>query len=160
MHTFTVPIGDWSGDGHELNEKFIVQCSHTPDACREAYIKSCELTGYQFHDHSPYTHPYDQNGPCTKGFPLFTEFEDNAIPKDAAASLKAFGLDLVELLDVAPNADVYVSPEECLTILMAFIGLTIHDYKTFEWKTIKSPPCLFGYWNKDLNIQIGYGLFD
>lgn len=151
MHTFTVPIGDWSDDGHGKCDEYIVQCSHSASECRKAYIDSCRLTGYQFHHNHP-------GIPQVRGVPLCADYEDNVISWDAVERFREHGLDILSLLEDEweEEDDVSVGTDELLRIIMAFIGLSLKD---FSWEEIKSPPALFGYWNDELNVQMGYGCF-
>lgn len=45
MFKFRMIIGDWSGDGHEKTEEFIVSSNLPVDAVREAHYKIYDKTG-------------------------------------------------------------------------------------------------------------------
>ena len=41
-HLFTIPIGDWSGDGHGQDRSFYASASKPIEAVREAYFAAKE----------------------------------------------------------------------------------------------------------------------
>lgn len=48
--------------------------------------------------------------------------------------------------------------EECACLIMNFIALSMPN--GFAYKIVKEDyPCINGYWNRNLNVQFGYGLF-
>jgi len=57
MKPQSIVIGDWSHDGHGLKEHFLFTSNKTDSELRDAFRKSCNLTGYVF----------DVNGPLPNG---------------------------------------------------------------------------------------------
>jgi len=48
--------------------------------------------------------------------------------------------------------------EEHAKVIMNFIALSMPDDFTYQIVK-KNYPCINGYWNDNLNVQFGYGLF-
>ncbi len=158
MYEFTIPIGDWSQDGHNQSEKFVVKSSLPPERLREAYLASCRLTGYQFHE-GHHIQPYDSKNETLNGTALLCRFEDFQIPENVEGELlEKHGLNLRELVEEWED-DQPLCPftSDMPGILMAFIGLSIDEEWTHE--VVPGPKPLFGYYEPDLNISVGYGLF-
>lgn len=161
-HKFKVNIGDWSGDGHSQNEQFIIESNHSVDELQKAYKKSCKLTGIQFNRNEDYTglkpetyphEEYDSRLVCT-------EYEESIISPLALKILKKFKVPLPEQDEEIEEEEKYYAegPEKFLNILMNFIGLSL---KGLEYQIVgEELPYLNGNWNKDLNVQFGYGLFN
>ena len=155
-HTFELPIGDWSDDGHGKCERIIVRCSHSISACQAGYLASCYLTGYQFHHGS---HTTDEDGKFVSigGTALVCEYEQSGIPEFAVDDLKGHGLDLSVMCDSMYEGEAYPGDATNMaTIIMEFIKLSLPE---MSWEFTDKVPRLFGYWDRNLNCQMGYGLF-
>ena len=167
-YSMTLPIGDWSQDGHNMVENIVVTSNIPPAILRTAYLASCDLTGYQFHSQAPYNYPWNQNGPRKTGTPLLVEYQDYQIPLHAIEDLEEHGLNFHELMhenSYEDGCEACPTPRDLVHILMAFIALSIDDELLgedgqFEWEIVNGPPPLFGFWNADLNVSMGYGLFE
>ena len=54
------------------------------------------------------------------------------------------------------------NPEDFAELILEFIKLSLPDlaYKQVGYMKREKVPFLNGYWNKSLNVQFGYGLFE
>ena len=168
MYKFIIPIGDWSKDGHNQSEDVIIECNYPVEEVREAYKKSCLLTGIQFNNSG-----VDQN---YTGLPgdwkeqkkreIATEYEDAYISLVQYRILSSFGINVdkyiesdddQEFIDANGRMGYILGVSYFVNLLMEFIGLSLSKFK---WKVVKNElPYLNGYWDKDLNVSFGYGLF-
>ena len=150
-----ISIGDWSEDGHNQYEQFVFESNKPVEEIQQAYKDSCKLTGLQFNHNEDYTglnlnwqHPeYDDRQICT-------EYEDGEVSQFAKDILSTHGLDVPE--------DFY--EEEFLQLLIDFIKLSLPDLElveaSFKRSELKEIPALNGWWNDNLNVQFGYGLYE
>ena len=146
-------LGDWSNDGHGKYEEIIYKSNYPVSVIRQAYKDSCKLTGVQFNHNEDYT----GNGVGTKHnspYKIWTEYEDSSILEEAYEILKKyieFPEDYYEL-DLDNNIDR-------ANLIMKFIGLSMpQDWKYEHYIDDEIEP-INGWWNKDLNVQFGYGLY-
>mgnify|MGYP003474037794 CR=1 FL=1 len=156
MFKFKIPIGDWSGDGHGKCEIFIVECNYPVERVRQAYKDSCKLTGLSFNHNEDYTGILDSKYGDARQ--IATEYEDNVISDVALEILLKHGIDLKTDWEFDEDGAYIEGTEEFLHLLFKFIKLSLLDlnYNICE----EELPYLNGYWNADLNVQFGYGLFD
>lgn len=155
MHKFTIIVGDWSDDGHGRTVDVDFECSHSIDECRAAYRKSCDLTGVTFH--RDYTNKYSEQA-CT-------DYLISSISKSFLDVLRSHGIDVDAVVEQSPEDDfisddgeLYPSPTLFAMLIMESIGLSLTDF-SYKLVTHKKE-YLNGFWNKDLNEQFGYGLFE
>lgn len=156
-YKFKVPIGDWSSDGHSKCDEYILCCNYSVETVRQAYKDSCSLTGVQFNHNEDYTGIIGNKYGTERH--ICTEYDNPYISQFAYDILVEKGLDLTHL-DKDDDEDYYIigDSKEFLDILMNFIKLSLPDLE-FELMG-EDLPYLNGYWNKELNVQFGYGLFD
>lgn len=162
-YKFKVPIGDWSGDGHRQCDIFTVECNYGVEEVRQAYKDSCFKTNIQFNrvggkDHcyismplSAVLHELDERE-------IATDYEDSRVPYTCSVALLEKGIDLDKYTDVDDLGRYIPGTEEFLCLLFEFIKITLPD---LEWKFCDDElEYLNGFWNKDLNVQFGYGLYN
>jgi len=137
-YEITIPIGDWSKDGHEKCEEVTFISSHPVDALREAYLESIQKTGLTFdHDH--------------EGVEICTEYEDRELSDEVQEKIKNLGFDIDNIDD--PEC---LDSEVLSDIILWFIGLSLPDFQYEKQEQKKT--YLNGFWNKKLNVQFGYGV--
>lgn len=160
-------IGDWSKDGHNQSEMFYYESNKTVEEIQQAYKDSCKLTGLSFNHNEDYTelglkwgHPeYDLRKICT-------EYGDASINKFSADILLKYGIDVKEYKDEEDNDEdsYYVSLDKFPELVIAFIKLSLPDLVLTEASVMRTEinnlPAINGWWNKNLNVQFGYGLFE
>ena len=64
MNKMYLVLGDWSGDGHGISEKVLIESNVSAQEIQEAYKASCKLTGVSFNHNNDYTgikRSYDDN---------------------------------------------------------------------------------------------------
>jgi hypothetical protein len=160
-YKFKVVIGDWSSDGHGKCDELVFKGNHPVEELRQAYKDSCRLTGVQFNHNQNYTgieidqKDFKKKWAERKKY-VCTNYGDDKINAYAYEKLKEFDLNVGkfgERLDI----------KEFTEIILNFIKLSIPDFKwneaSFKRSELKNIPPLNGYWNKELNVQFGYGLY-
>jgi hypothetical protein len=144
-------IGDWSKDGHNISEAKVFEVNHPVSVVRQAYKDSCEETGIQFNHNEDYT-----GGLCSRygsWRQLFTEYESNTVSQEAYEILAEYIPHIADYLDGDEESGYYC--EDFPSLWWAFVKISLPDlkYTPVKFEHIN------GYWNKELNVQFGYGLF-
>jgi hypothetical protein len=157
-------IGDWSGDGHNQSEDFVFEVNKSVEEIRQAYKDSCKLTGMQFNHNENYTGiKYDWQ--AARNYEICTKYEDGCMRADLVKKLKTFGLDATNfsIEDVEEGEDCHFDTDTFAELIMEFIKLSLHDLTyeeaAFKKSELKTIPAINGWWNEQLNVQFGYGLF-
>lgn len=160
-HELKIVIGDWSEDGHEESEEFGLLSNYDVSKLRKAYKKSCKLTGLTFNHNEDYTGLLE--GKYGSWRQLFTEYESCEIEPEACKILEEYGLIKKDDWDEENDGGICMpDPEDCADLIMRFIALSMPKDFVYSFADIglqKATP-INGYWNKELNVQFGYGLFD
>lgn len=136
---YKIVVGDWSGDGHNKTEDFIVSVNKTKKEILEAYKRTEKDTRVSLTDK------------------LFAEYEDNFMSIEVANSLKKYGVDFNEVdmhIEYCDNDDEYdlpegynFTPEGAVVLFMEMAKVNLPDmkYKLLEFE--------------ELTKGIGYGFF-
>lgn len=144
MYKFKIEIGDPSKDGHNQSEDRIINSNKTIEEVREAYNKSCLLTGLVFTSNKDiivnneklgWQHP-EHSDRC-----ICTEYESYDISELAQGILQNHGIVYTNI-----ESDV----DSLVNIFLDFIKLSLPD---FEYNVIQDII-------PSLGLTIGYGLFD
>lgn len=152
-HWVTIPVGDWSGDGHEKCVHMHYRASHPVDEIRDAYLKSVKLMDISFDWHNGHNRGFNKGGASIE---IATEYGDAGLSAEAQAKLVSHGFDLKRIAD--PER---MTPQELGDLILWFAGRSLNNFSYAARKTApKETERLNGYWNKKLNVQFGYGLFD
>lgn len=155
-------LGDWSNDGHGKHEDIILISNYPIEQIQEAYKKSCKLTGISFNHNDDYTEA-GRGWEEQEKYRIACKYEDSSLTKFQINILKQFG-NLDELLNNTKifedypydNGDYNLTPDNFAALWLWFVKLSLPDLIT----KIDNPlPAINGEWNKDLNVQFGYGLF-
>jgi len=152
-------VGDWSDDGHGQHDHVLVESSHSVTALQEAYFKSCAKIGYRF-DHGSYNLPEEH----TELPSLLTKYGDDNIPPYFMDIMKKKGYDLDMLIhfeyDRKENGGIqHVTPEDVIPIILWVISISMPS--SWEFKIVEPVvlPQFNGYWDNNLNVQLGYGSY-
>lgn len=149
-------LGDWSGDGHEKSDKILVETNHPVGDVQQAYKDSCKLTTVEFNCNQSYTgverdwRDRDKYGVCVN-------YEDCGMTKEVFDILSKydgfsdFGLDQEN--EYCIDEDTFIA----LWFWFAKLSLPDLEYKRIMVKD--DIPVINGYWNDNLNVQFGYGLY-
>lgn len=145
-------LGDWSNDGHGQSEEIVIVANHSVEDVQQAYKDSCKLTGVSFNHNKDYTEvkrDYDE----AEKYRIATEYEDNCVSPEVVEILSKY-----EGFDKFGMTDEYFSLDEIFSDLWFwFVKLSLSD---LEYEIVEDTvPVINGYWNKNLNVQFGYGLF-
>ena len=143
-YKFKIEIGDPSKDGHNQSEERVIISNKTIEEVRDAYKKSCELTGLVFTSNTNVIvndkvlnwrdGEYADRNICV-------EYESYDTSELAQIILKEYGIENSEIDgDVGSLVDVFLE----------FIKLSLPD---FEYNIIQDI-------TPSLGLTIGYGLFD
>lgn len=155
---YKLVLGDWSEDGHGISKNILVDCNcNNVIDIQNAYKESCRRLGVQFNHTEDYTGKHLQYGDPHLIWTEYKEDDMSAIAYDILDKAGCFDGIYVEKTD---KGRYYIEDlEECARLIMNFIALSMPD--NFAYKIVKENyPCINGYWNKNLNSQFGYGLFE
>lgn len=136
---FYLPIGDWSGDGHEHCIKYLVRSNKSIEEVREAHFNIQKATGVNIET-------------------LCAQYEEDAIPVNDAAKLRALGFNIVD----DDDADfIDMEPDDMVALWMFLLqkscpGLVLERVDEPEYPMLP----FYGYDDQRRHIgQVGYGLF-
>lgn len=137
-------LGDWSDDGHGKYEEFYIKSNYDVHKVRQAYKDSCKKTGLSFNHNEDYTGLNLGYGSTRQ---IWTEYESRELSEDAIEILRKFGID-----------DYFDDTDDAASLMMKFIALSMPEDFEYEFFCIEAEP-INGWWNNELNVQFGYGLF-
>lgn len=148
MNRMYLVMGDWSNDGHGKSDKILVEVNKTVKEVQDAYKASCKLTGISFNHNEDFTgikRDYDE----AVDHHIFTEYEGCHVSQTCIDILAKYGIEIDE--------DEGYCPEDFAELWFKFVKLSLPD---LEFNFVKDDiPCINGYWNSNLNVQFGYGLY-
>lgn len=160
---FKVPVGDWSQDGHNQCENYFVETNYSAKEMRQAYKDTCKKIGLQMnHGDTDYTGLglKFRDSRC-----LLSEYEESSICEDAVEILLNHGFEF-KRVDGERDKDgnfivqeAYFDSEGVFDLFMWFISHSLPSDFEYNQVTLEAEP-IIGYWNKELNEQIGYGVFE
>jgi len=140
----TIVIGDWSHDGHNQSDMYSFECNAEEADIKKAYLQAVKKSGIALHN--------DHGKTKSKARSVCCEYEDNNLNEDAVDKLKAIGVNFAEVA----IEDGGVGPED---IAKLFFGMVKSQIPGFEYKLLKSPKTINGFWSKDFNYSFGYGCY-
>lgn len=155
---YKLVLGDWSEDGHGISKDVLIECNcNDVIDIQNAYKASCRKLGVQFND--------DDNDYTGKKLQykdphiIWCEHDEDDMSKVAYDILNKAGCFDGICVEETDEGRYYIEErEECARLIMNFISLSMPD--DFSYQIIKENyPCINGYWNHNLNVQFGYGLF-
>jgi hypothetical protein len=150
-----ITIGDWSEDGHCKSERYGLISNYDVETIQEAYKKSCKLTQISFCR----VDEFDFGGNNDEDWRyICVEYGDDKIEPMAIAILNQYNL--LKSLNIDSTNELY-HPSIFASLIMQFISLSMP--MDFRWKFSKinldEAKAINGWWNTNLNVQFGYGLF-
>lgn len=144
-----IVLGDWSDDGHGKTDKVLLEVNKTKIEMQDAYKKSCKTLGVSFNHNDDFTGIKPQNPNRL----IATDYCDAELPLEAYHILKENGFDL----EFIEEDEMYMCEGDFVDLLMQFIRFSLPG---FEWEIVKDEVENFnGYWDNNLNVQFGYGLY-
>ncbi|CAL9986301.1 hypothetical protein VPHD479_0283 [Vibrio phage D479] len=154
MHKMKLVVGDWSDDGHGKSREVVFEVNHPVEVIQQAYKDACKLTGVQFNHNEDYT----GRGSWSEGkrYQICADYEQSALFPETVEILREFeGFD--EHIDITEECNEYYIESSFEELWWWFVSLALPDVEYHELKD-EIPP-INGWWNKNLNVQFGYGLF-
>lgn len=161
-------VGDWSSDGHGKSEKVLLQSNVDVVSIQQAYKDSCKLTGVSFNINEDYT-GLNRHYKEADEYQIATQYGRSGIPAKALLALLNHGFrenflnkwEFPELDEaMKEGTDLYYDdlfPE----LWIWFVKLSLPQDTIIEKCEVKDEiPKINGYWNKNLNVGFGYGLFE
>jgi hypothetical protein len=164
--TYKVPVGDWSKDGHNQSIDYYVKANYPASAMRQAYKDTCKKIGLQMNHNENYT-DIEELSKYKKGHGwrfLLTSYEESSIDENAVEILLEHGFDFNRVDGERDEnnkmivQDVGFCDDAVFDLFMWFILYSMPDDFKYEQIVIDAEP-IIGYWNSELNHQIGYGVF-
>lgn len=144
-------LGDWSEDGHGISDEVIVHVNYSVTDVQNAYKAACKKTGISFNHNDDFTEierDYDER----RKYHIATEYEQGLWDFSGEVA------DILALHRVPPPTDDGDPIEEYVKLWFNFVRIILPDLSY----TIDEPediPAINGYWNNNLNVQFGYGLY-
>jgi len=151
-YKFTLPIGDWSNDGHGKKEDYIISSNKPLEYVRELYFQACNKIGFSLDGSYKKTNLTPQ-----------ADYEDYEFSNETLQALLDFGVKLEE------DAIEYIKEEESTDgtellcdIILAFIMTQDSELELKKEPSDKYP--MFQFYGRDEQKRhigyFGYGLFD
>lgn len=152
-------LGDWSDDGHGEYEVFGIISNYNVSILRKAYKNSCKLTGLTFNHNEDYTGLL--KGKYGHWRQLFTEYESSEIEPEACKILEEYSLIKKNDWDEEEDCGICMDVDDVADLIMRFIALSMPEdfVYTFSDIGLKNAEPINGFYNSELNVQFGYGLF-
>lgn len=156
-------LGDWSDDGHGKHDKVLLESNVGVNAIQNAYKHSCKLTGVSFdHDNGDDHRSWEDS----EKYQICTEYENAVISQESFDVLAKFGLTkkILKSFDVdgmmSDVDDHCLYQESYINLWIWFVKLSLPKDTVLQVVPEKDNiPVINGYWNENLNVQFGYGLY-
>ena len=160
MEKVRLTLGDWSCDGHNISDQFVYFSNKPVKEIQDAYKTSCKLTGLSFNHNEDYTGlNLSWNHPETADRKICTEYEDSEISPLAKRILMEHGINSDGIL----ASNDFDPVQSFIEIWIEFVKLSLKDLVleevSFKKSELKEIPAINGWWNEELNVQFGYGLY-
>ena len=136
-HRISFVVGDWSGDGHQMNDSFTIESNKPVDDIREVHFSCIEKCGFDIGD-------------------ICGDYEECSIDKEIADKIKSLGINIEDF----PYDMSYWGPDEIVNLWVAILNkidpsleLMVVDDKI---------PCMHfsGYDDKERHLNVpGYGCY-
>jgi len=157
MNKMYLVLGDWSSDGHGKSEKVLVESNKTVREIQDAYKASCRLTGVSFNGNDDFT-GLERDWKEEDKYHIATEYEQGwEVSDEAKQALRAAGYDVDKHFSFGMDEDNDVI---FLHRWTEFVKLSLPDLVINKLPEDKSIPVINGYWDDNLNVQFGYGLYE
>ncbi len=155
MNRMYLVLGDWSDDGHGKSEKLLIESNKTVEEIQNAYKDSCKLTGISFNgDNEDYTQT-NRFWVESSNYRIAVEYEEPKLTSEVLEVLEKFKCPkgIIENYNEEPYYRSYIDLWDW------FVKLSLPDLEFNIVKEDDGIPCINGYWNKNLNVSFGYGLY-
>lgn len=153
MNRYTIPIGDWSDDGHGKCKEYDFLTNYSVEVIQQGYRDSCKLVGVQFHSGEDMTGLRTERS-WNNSREICADYEESTISGDALDSLEEHGLTDEYILEYSS----FDGTQHFAETILWFISLSMPKDFVYEIAKESNKVYLNGYWG-NLNEQFGYGLF-
>ena len=117
-------------------------------------VQTCALP-ISFNHNEDFTET--KRGRDADNYRICCEYENNLVHKEVMNVLAKHHCDLVE--EICEN-EGYIDKDLFVMLLMWFIQQSLPELKWEKVAEKNQIPVLNGYWDENLNVQFGYGLYD
>lgn len=162
-------LGDWSDDGHGKYEKVLMESNLPVKDVQKAYKKACKLTGVSFNGSDDDFTGVDREWEDEKDYQVATEYEEPILPLKAFNLLEKHGLTSEMVVNYDPDkvdgefaegVGFRLNEPQFINLWIWFVKLGNPELDIKRVDEKDEIPCINGFWNKNLNVQFGYGLYD
>jgi len=169
MNKMYLVLGDWSDDGHGKHDKILLESNVSVKDIQDAYKASCKLTGVSFNHNEDFTET-NRDWEEADRYRIACEYEDSLLSPFVFDILAKHGL-TKEMLkewdkDGYSNDDGFdehglgLCVESYIELWIWFVKLNLPSIAIIKVADEKNEiPCVNGYWDDNLNVQFGYGLY-
>lgn len=147
---FTLPIGDWSDDGHGKCVEYLYAVNKTKEEIIKAYHDSSKLLNMTF----------DTNDWGDDKIQLLCDYQDDKLPANVVKTLLENGFSFKYFDDFWEDdidRNIYVSHDEVPYLFFEFAKISLPD---LEYRHVpEQKNYLLGH-NSELSFHLGYGVFE
>jgi hypothetical protein len=162
MNKMYLVLGDWSDDGHGKYDKVLVESNKSVKEIQDAYKASCKLTGVSFNHNEDFTER-ERDYKEKQKYHIATGYEQGFdVSDEAKQALRDAGFDVEKHFAYGMDEDGdqdYDNDDVFLYLWTEFVKLSLPDLIINKIPENNSIPVINGFWDKNLNVQFGYGLF-
>lgn len=138
MYRFYMTIGDWSGDGHNQSEDFLIESNYPVELVRETHFQMKEATGINIEE-------------------ICSEFEEDEIDPKTVEKIKELGF---HFENSSGMGDGIISVPEMASLWVFLLMKTDKDLKLEIIENNTPTLHFFGYDEQNRHWgSVGYGLF-
>ena len=138
MYRFYMTIGDWSGDGHNQSEDFLIESNYPVERVREVHFQMKNATGINIDE-------------------ICSEFEEDEIDPETVAKIKELGFCFE---NSSGMGDGIISVPEMARLWVFLLMKTDRDLKLEIIEDNTPTLHFFGYDEQNRHWgSVGYGLF-
>lgn len=166
MNKMYLVLGDWADDGHGKHDKILLKSNVSVKDIQDAYKASCKLTGVSFNHNEDFTETKRDWRESDK-YRIACEYEDSQLSKFVFDILTKHGLTKEMFKEWEPDdygeleeGGVGLCVESFIELWIWFVKLSLPSVAVIKVVEEKDDiPCINGYWDDNLNVQFGYGLY-
>jgi len=151
MNKMYLVLGDWSNDGHGQSDKILVEINKKIEEVQDAYKDSCKLTGISFNGNIDYTET-KRSWEIADQYKIAINYKESKLTNEVLEVLTKFKCPK----EILENYNEEAYEGTYIPLWFWFVKLSIPDLK---YNINEDIPCINGYWNKNLNVGFGYGLY-
>ena len=166
MKTYIV-LGDWSDDGHGKYDKILCDITGDLKSAKLNFIKACQNFKVSFDVNDEYLNVTSDWG-NSNDYRIACEYGDRYLP---VIAYERFLSNSTFPKKFNKNSDNYTTfwnndyglcldKKSIIEIIFWLVSTVDNSFSGTIIDNKDTIPVFNGYWDKDLNIQIGYGLYD